>query len=174
LLGNEKDLYVTGFHTPLINLNAGLGKRVRIGELSHGRSFVGLCNDALAPLSELRRAEKRENYAPVTIVIPSTRPEKSVTSQLFASGSLQISAQSPMDILRAYTFVVQFLCSHAATVLTELTSDDLRADVQKTSLCWPELMKLVAPDLVHTHLPCRFLVPGCSYCASYGNAFASS
>jgi hypothetical protein len=169
LLLNDDTLRIEDFDTHLVNLNVGLGKRVRIGH-----QFVEALNTALAPLHERRRAEKRENYAPVTIVLPCATEGRAVTCQLFASGSLQCSAPTVEDLATAYTFVVNFLEEHAADVLLDFEEKDREEDRIKNSRCWSELVRQACPALVHTHLPVRHLVEGCDYCRVYGNVFASA
>lgn len=167
LLG-DKDLRIEDFDTHLVNLNAGLGKRVRIGQ-----GFVDALNGTLAPLNDRRRAEKRENYAPVTIVLPCAKGDRGVTCQLFASGSLQCSGPTIEDLATAYTFVVKFLEERAETVLVDFQDKDRDDDKAKNSRCWTELTRQVCPTLAHTHLPTRYLVEGCSYCTLFGNVFSS-
>lgn len=161
---------VADFDTHLVNINAGLGVNVRIGLLANGSRFVDLLNEALAPLEDRRRAEKRENFAPVTLVRPWGE-RGSVTCQLFASGSVQISGPSVPAVADAFAFVVQFLHAHAADVLVPMSAATATEDRAKTARCWTELARLTAPALCHTHLPVRRLVRGCAYCAMYGNAF---
>lgn len=162
---------VTDFDTHLVNVNAGLGVNVRIGALASGGRFVDLLNDALAPLEDRRRAEKRENFAPVTLVRPWGE-RGSVTCQMFASGSMQISGPSVPAVADAFAFVVRFLERHAAEAVVPMSATTATEDRAKSARCWPELVRTVAPSLCHTHLPVRRLVEGCEYCAQYGNAFA--
>lgn len=174
-----EDLHVTEFDTHLVNINVGLGVGVRIGLLPSGAHFVDLLNGALAPLDARRRAEKRENFAPVTIVLPSRErtgdtSKRAVTCQLFASGSMQISGPTVTDVGDACAYVMRFLHRHAPDVLVPLTgAKALGEDRAKTSRCWTELARVAALSLCHTHLPVRRLVPGCAYCARYGNSFSS-
>ncbi len=162
---------ITDFDTHLVNVNAGLGVNVRIGVLASGARFVDLLNEALAPLEDRRRAEKRENFAPVTLVRP-WGARGTVTCQLFASGSVQISGPSVPAVADAFAFLVRFLQRHAAEALVPMSATTATEDRAKTARCWPELAKVVAPGLCHTHLPVRRLVRGCVYCAHYGNALA--
>jgi hypothetical protein len=169
VLLDDPEVLIDDFQTHLVNLNVGLGKRVRIGQ-----TVVESLNDSLAPLNNRRCAEKRENYAPVTIVLPChTSDTKAVTCQLFASGSLQCSAPTIADLVTAYTFVIDFLEQHASEVLVDFTDKDLEDDRTKNSRCWSELARQACPGLVHTHLPVRHVVEGCVYCKLFGNVFAS-
>lgn len=161
---------VADFDTHLVNINAGLGVNVRIGLLPSGARFVDLLNEALAPLEDRRRAEKRENFAPVTLLRPWGE-RGSVTCQLFASGSVQISGPSVPAVADAFSFLVRFLHSHAANVLVPMSAATATEDRAKTGRCWTELARTAAPALCHSHLPVRRLVRGCVYCATYGNAF---
>jgi hypothetical protein len=161
---------IADFDTHLVNINAGLGVNVRIGLLASGNRFVDLLNEALAPLEDRRRAEKRENFAPVTLVRPWGE-RGSVTCQLFASGSVQISGPSVPAVADAFAFLVRFLHAHAADVLVPMSAATATEDRAKTGRCWTELARVTAPALCHSHLPVRRLVRGCAYCALYGNAF---
>lgn len=161
---------IADFDTHLVNINAGLGVNVRIGLLASGARFVDLLNDSLAPLEDRRRAEKRENFAPVTLVRP-WGDRGSVTCQLFASGSVQISGPSVPAVADAFAFLVRFLHAHAADVLVPMSAATATEDRAKTGRCWTELARIAAPALCHSHLPVRRLVRGCAYCALYGNAF---
>jgi hypothetical protein len=169
VLLEDDTIRIEDFDTHLVNLNVGLGKRVRIGQ-----KFVETLNTTLTPLHDRRRAEKRENYAPVTIVLPCTQEGRAVTCQLFASGSLQCSAPTVEDLATAYTFVVKFLDDHAADTLLDFEEKDREEDRTKNSRCWSELVRQTCPALIHTHLPVKHLVEGCEYCAVYGNVFAST
>jgi hypothetical protein len=169
----DQELHVEDFDTHLVNINVGLGVGVRIGLLPSGDHFVDLLNGALAPLDARRRAEKRENFAPVTIVLPAGSSGRAVTCQLFASGSMQISGPTITDVGDACAYVMRFLHRHAENVLVPLAgAKAIGEDRAKTSRCWTELAKVAAPSLCHTHLPVRRLVPGCAYCALYGNSLS--
>lgn len=168
VLIDDSELRIEDFDTHLVNLNVGLGKRVRIGQ-----KFVDALNTSLAPLHDRRRAEKRENYAPVTIVLPCTADGKAVTCQLFASGSLQCSAPTVEDLASAYGYIITFLEEHAADVLVDFGEKDVEEDKVKNSRCWSELVRQACPVLAHTHLPVRRVVDGCQYCKLFGNVFAS-
>ena len=165
-----EDIELNTFDTQLINSNAGLGKRVKIGDLTGGKKFVDLLNDALHPLEERRRAEKRENYAPITIVQPSAREGCKVTCQLFATGSLQISGPLPQDIGNTYAFILRFLHHHRSLVLVEHDGKDRTEETRKNFRCWTHLVQSL-PCLCHSHLPVRRLVQGCQYCELFGNTF---
>lgn len=169
MLLDDTDLRIEDFDTHLVNLNVGLGKRVRIGQ-----QFVDTLNTTLAPLHDRRRAEKRENYAPVTIVLPCATEGRAVTCQLFASGSLQCSAPTIEDLATAYTFVINFLEEHADDVLLDFGEKDREENRTKNSRCWSELVRQACPTLAHTHLPVRHVVQGCEYCELHGNVFCVS
>lgn len=162
---------VDDFETHLVNMNAGLGVGVRIGLLPSGARFVDLLNEALAPLDDRRRAEKRENFAPVTVIMPCAGGHAAVTCQLFASGSMQISGPTITDVAAAFAYVVRFLHRHATDVIFPLCSKKTAEDRAKNARSWTELTRITVPGLCHSHLPVRRRVPGCAYCAAYGNVF---
>lgn len=168
-----EDIVMVDFNTHMYNLNTGLGCKILIGQLSNGQSFLDFLNDTLEPLDRRRRAEKRENYAPLTIMLPSEREDKKVTCQLFTSGTLQISGPMPQDIANAYETVVTFLEKHKALVTAPYQPSDLEEELKKNFRSWLELIKTHGKVVVaHTHFPVRFIVPGCRYCELYGNVFA--
>ena len=164
-----RDIRVTQFDTQLINFNSALGTKIRIDD-----AFVEHINDALAPLTKTRRAEKRENYAPLSIYMPSTTgaEDARISSRLFSTGSLVISGRCAKDLAVAYDFILTFLKTHAAAVLIQVTDvKELAAEKEKHARCWTELADAM-PGLKHTHLPTTATVPGCLFCQTFGNVFA--
>lgn len=163
-------LYVTSLDTQLINFNCALGIKVSLCN-----EFVDLMNTYLAPLKANRRAEKRENYAPVSIYLESIVSGGRVSSRLFSTGSLVITGRCAKDLAVAYDLILSFLVTHK-TVVVERVLHHGQEDAEernKNAKCWMELAKSV-PGLMHAHLPVRHVVPTCRYCQILGNVFSSS
>ena len=158
-------MHIVEFEPKLINLNLGLGVRIHLGD-----NLLDAMMAELRPLNDRRRVEKRENYAPLTIILPSARPSKSITCQLFATGNFQVSGWLPGDLATAMRTVLQFLEARPEFVL-EPTPKDVASDRTKTSACWFELVRQF-PGLAHTHVPVPIIVPGCLYCSLFGNVFS--
>ena len=159
---------VVSFETHMVNLNFGLGVRVVTSS-----DMVDALNADLKPLRKNRRAEKRENYAAVTVILPSARPESSIHLQIFGSGNVQVSGRVPADVAIAYRYMMTFLGRHGGFV-SALTSRDMTSHRQKDANFWPNVVCSRYIGLMHTHPPCREIVSGCPYCVRYGNFFSST
>lgn len=93
----------------------------------------------------------------------------SATVMIYKTGKIVFSARTAKAIADMYAFIYDVLETTASESIEPFSETTKKRNSGK--YFWAQLVHAAMPGVLHTHVPCTFLFPGCLACLLHGNCF---